>query len=80
MNNKEQAGELHYGIDGPWTAYTEYVTKGTGTNPEVTVKGGKQWIYGGLRMGGRSYYALDLSDVTSSGGIPKLSLRLILKQ
>lgn len=76
LNNKEQAGELHYGIDGPWTAYTEYVTTGTGINPKVTVQGGKQWIYGGLRMGGRSYYALDLSDVTSSGGTPKIKFKI----
>ncbi len=76
LNNKEQTGELSYGIDGSWTAYTEYVTKGTGTNPEVTVKGGKQWLYGGLRMGGRSYYALDLSDVTSSTGTPKIKFKI----
>lgn len=24
---------------------------------------GKQWVYGGLRMGGKSYYSLDLSDL-----------------
>lgn len=76
LNNQQQSGELHYGIDAPWTAYTEYVTKGTGTNPEVTVKGGKQWIYGGLRMGGRSYYALDLSDVTSTSGTPKIKFKI----
>lgn len=78
INNNEQAGSLHYGIDAPWTAYTEYVTKsGTKpTEPVVTVKGGKQWLYGGLRMGGSSYYALDLSDVTSAGGTPKLKFRI----
>ena len=27
-------------------------------------------------MGGRSYYALDLSDVTSSGGIPKIKFKI----
>ena len=33
---------------------------------------GKQWVYGGLRMGGRSYYALDLSDISS----PKLKFHI----
>jgi type IV pilus assembly protein PilY1 len=78
LNQTQQGNILKYGIDGQWTAYTEYVTKsGTkATEPVVTVKGGKQWLYGGLRMGGKSYYALDLSDVTSSGGTPKLKFRI----
>ena len=78
LNQTQQGGTLNYGIDGQWTAYTEYVTKSTSTayEPEVTVKGGKQWLYGGLRMGGRSYYALDLSDVTSGGGTPKLKFKI----
>lgn len=67
---------LFYGIDAPWTAYTQYVAKEDGTltvnssdrtgdgtsNVDLTLKG-LQWVYGGLRMGGRSYYALDLSDL-----------------
>lgn len=78
LNQTQQGTTLNYGIDGQWTAYTEYVTKSTSTayEPEVTVKGGKQWLYGGLRMGGSSYYALDLSDVTSSGGTPKLKFKI----
>lgn len=78
LNQTQQGNTLKYGIDGQWTAYTEYVTKsGTKpTEPVVTVKGGKQWVYGGLRMGGESYYALDLSDVTSTGGTPKLKFRI----
>lgn len=61
---------LYYGIDGAWTAYTQYVVKTDketltvkdSGNTDVTRKG-LQWVYGGLRMGGRSYYALDLSDI-----------------
>ncbi|WP_151810523.1 pilus assembly protein [Acinetobacter bereziniae] len=78
LNQENQGRNLEYGVDGPWTAYTEYVTK-SGTNasePVVTVSGGKQWLYGGLRMGGRSYYALDLSDVTSTSGKPKIKFRI----
>ncbi len=71
---------LFNGIDAPWTAFTQYVSKSNGT---LTVKGserntdgstynssntnlelkGLQWVYGGLRMGGKSYYALNLSDL-----------------
>ena len=63
--------QLYYGIDGAWTAHTEYVnnqqnllTVGTGAYNQV----GKQLVYGGLRMGGRNYYALDLQDINQ----PKL--------
>lgn len=59
---------LYYGVDGPWTSYTEYVTAaddmltvGSGLDSQV----GKQLVYGGLRMGGRNYYALDLADINN---------------
>ena len=60
--------KLFYGIDGAWTIYSEYVlnsagklTVGAGNNSQE----GKQLVYGGLRMGGRGYYALDLKDINS---------------
>ena len=66
---------LYYGIDGAWTAFTQYVSK---TDRTLTVadserkdgddkylnQKGLQWVYGGLRMGGRSYYSLDLGVIT----------------
>ncbi len=65
---------LFYGIDAPWTAYTQYVldidgnlTVGKGRNydeKDNPTDVGKQLLYGGLRMGGRSYYSLNLQDVT----------------
>ncbi|HCI7173666.1 TPA: pilus assembly protein PilC [Acinetobacter baumannii] len=73
------SSNLYYGIDAPWTAHTQYVAKADGTltvndsgrtvtdstsGDEIALKG-LQWVYGGLRMGGRSYYALDLSDLTN---------------
>lgn len=73
------AANLFYGIDAPWTAYSQYVAKADGTltvndsgrtvkesddGDEIALKG-LQWVYGGLRMGGRSYYALDLSDINT---------------
>lgn len=79
LSQDNQISELKYGIDGQWTTYTEYVTKSTSatnTNPTVTVEGGKQWLYGGLRMGGKSYYSLDLSSVTSTTGKPKLKFKI----
>ena len=68
---------LYYGMDGEWTAHSVYIAKedgtltvkgavrqiigGTQTNTENLQ--GKQWVYGGMRMGGRSYYALDLTNI-----------------
>ena len=71
--------KLYYGIDGAWTAYTEYVPDATdediltvrngkpykGTDNLDRIVKGKQYIYGGLRMGGRHYYALDLADINN---------------
>lgn len=68
---------LYYGIDGEWVAHTVYVTKDDGTltvkGASRAILGktptekenfdGKQWVYGGMRMGGRSYYSLDLTDI-----------------
>lgn len=78
LDQKDQGSTLMYGVDGPWTAYTEYVTKSgvKATEPVVSVKEGKQWLYGGVRMGGRNYYALDLSKVTSTSGTPKLKFKI----
>lgn len=62
MNN------LYYGVDGAWTARTEYVYDTANETFKVydsATKYGKQWVYGGLRMGGRSYYALDLTNLDS---------------
>lgn len=66
--------QLYYGVDGPWVAHTEYVYNST--NDKFYVKDdtklGKQWVYGGMRMGGRSYYALDLTDMS----VPTIKFRI----
>ena len=71
-SSSSAADTMLYGIDGQWTAYTQYMpatgggfTVNGATGATSTNLGGKglQWVYGGLRMGGRSYYALDLSDI-----------------
>lgn len=59
---------LYYGVDGPWTLYSEYVIDSSGKLTSGTGKGnqsGRLDVYGGLRMGGRSYYALNVADINS---------------
>lgn len=67
---------LYYGIDGPWTVHTEYVIDSSGNLTVGTGKGinqkGKQLAFGGLRMGGRSYYSLDLQNIDA----PKLNFHI----
>lgn len=63
---------LFYGIDGEWVAHTEYVSRADGTltvglsdRDNTSSPQGRQWIYGGLRMGGKNYYGLDLSSIAN---------------
>lgn len=82
---------LYYGVDGEWTAHTVYVSKDDGTltvdgvirdvagglEGEKENLQGKQWVYGGLRMGGRSYYALDLTNIGDSNSYkPKIKFHI----
>ncbi|WP_104473454.1 pilus assembly protein [Acinetobacter indicus] len=82
---------LYYGVDGEWAAHTVYVSKDDGTltvdgvvrdvagglEGEKENLQGKQWVYGGLRMGGRSYYALDLTGLDdSSSSSPKIKFHI----
>ncbi|WP_104500026.1 pilus assembly protein [Acinetobacter indicus] len=82
---------LYYGVDGEWAAHTVYVSKDDGTltvdgvvrdvagglEGEKDNLQGKQWVYGGLRMGGRSYYALDLTGLDdSSSSSPKIKFHI----
>ncbi len=76
-------GAMNYGMDGQWTAYTQYKALESGgftvNDPNNTAATstnlggfGLQWVYGGMRMGGRSYYALDLSNMDA----PKLKFHI----
>lgn len=82
---------LYYGVDGEWTAHTVYVSKDDGTltvdgvarnvvggdEGEKENLKGKQWVYGGLRMGGRSYYSLDLTGLSGSNSfVPKIKFHI----
>lgn len=60
--------KMFYGVDAPWMVHTEYVIDSAGNLTVGSGKAsqnGKQTGYGGLRMGGRSYYALDLRNINS---------------
>lgn len=67
------SSNLFYGVDAPWIANTQYVANSdgsltVGTSDRSTtgnVIKGRQWVYGGLRMGGSSYYSLDLTTITT---------------
>lgn len=69
---------LYYGMDGEWVSHTVYVSdkdgkltvqdavrNALGTQEDKENLEGKQWVYGGMRMGGRSYYALDLTNINT---------------
>ena len=82
--DKNSGGGFFYGVDGPWTAHTVYepnfydatvdgkTIERDGLQVKADGKNSHQYVYGGLRMGGRSYYALNLSDMTK----PKLMFHI----
>ncbi|MDO8331473.1 MAG: PilC/PilY family type IV pilus protein [Fluviicoccus sp.] len=54
--------EPEYGLDLTWTLYR----KDTNADGQINGAGGdKLYAYGGMRMGGRNYYALDLTSITT---------------
>ncbi len=61
---------LAYGVDAPWTADNTFKVQTTKSGTAQTTKyvANKINIYGGLRMGGKAIYGLDILDPTS----PKL--------
>ncbi|MBJ9372207.1 pilus assembly protein PilY [Acinetobacter sp. TGL-Y2] len=60
------------GINGAWVADSDYkVTSGSDT--ETSVVANKMNVYGGMRMGGKSYYGLDVLNPTS----PKMLFRIL---
>lgn len=59
-----------HGIDAPWIVDSTYRT--TGTYPNSQVNAIKMNVYGGLRMGGSSYYGLDVLNPAE----PKLKFRV----
>lgn len=84
MAMDRSASGFYYGVDGPWTAHTVYepnfydatvdgkTVQRDGLQVKANSKLSHQYVYGGLRMGGSSYYALNLSDIDK----PKLMFHI----
>lgn len=84
MAMSKDMGGFYYGVDGPWTVHTVYepnfynstvagaTVERDGLQVKADSKLSHQYVYGGLRMGGRSYYALNLSDIAK----PKLMFHI----
>lgn len=61
------------GLDGAWVADSLYVAQKASSSTESnSVKASRMNIYGGLRMGGESYYGLNVLDPTA----PKFLFRV----
>ncbi|WP_445114850.1 pilus assembly protein PilY [Acinetobacter sp. WZC-1] len=60
------------GINGPWISDSAY-TVVSESDTETSVKANKMNVYGGMRMGGKSYYGLDVLNPKS----PKLLFQVI---
>lgn len=68
---KGQSGSLSAGMDSTWAADAAYkVTSTSGDETSVTAR--QMNVYGGMRMGGKSYYGLDV--LTPSN--PKMLFRI----
>lgn len=59
-----------HGVDSPWVVDATYRTATASTKSEVLAT--EMNVYGGLRMGGSSYYGLDVLEPTA----PKLKFRI----
>ncbi|MFW2095158.1 pilus assembly protein PilY [Acinetobacter sp. ULE_I057] len=60
------------GINGAWVADSDYKVTG-GNDTETSVVANKMNVYGGMRMGGKSYYGLDVLNPSA----PKLLFRIL---
>lgn len=60
------------GINGAWVADSDYKVTG-GNDTETPVVANKMNVYGGMRMGGKSYYGLDVLNPSA----PKLLFRIL---
>lgn len=59
-NSQTSTTHPYYGIDAPWTSGVEYKINTTANKFEASTAN----IYGGMRMGGSSYYGLNVKDPT----------------
>ena len=62
-----------FGLDSTWT----YYRKDANFNGQID-SGDKVYLYGGMRMGGKNYYALDMSTITTTANIPTFTAPKLL--
>ena len=75
LRKGETGTVFSHGVDAPWVADPAYkfvTASGTGTDTTSTVTARQMNIYGGLRMGGSSYYGLNVLNPSD----PKLLFRV----
>lgn len=61
-----KAGSYPHGVDAPWHVYNNYAltSTGTGTSKVTQYKSLQSFATGGLRMGGSTYYSLNITNKT----------------
>ncbi|AXI01521.1 pilus assembly protein [Aquirhabdus parva] len=69
------------GVDGPWVADPAYTTSKGSTIGSSSLTASQMNVYGGLRMGGNSYYGLNLKDFAKAASTtftptPRLLFRI----
>jgi type IV pilus assembly protein PilY1 len=73
VKGKDDNNAPFHGLDGAWVADPAYKTqKASSSTESSSVKARQMNVYGGLRMGGNSYYGLDVLDPKS----PKFLFRI----
>lgn len=73
VRGETDASSPQAGLDGAWVADSLYVAqKASSSSEDSVVKASRMNVYGGLRMGGESYYGLNVLDPTS----PKFLFRV----
>lgn len=70
VGNTLQNAPLFYGMDSQWTSFVERKKVGD------TLTATKVNAYGGMRMGGNNYYALDLTGLGAGIVTPKLMFKI----
>lgn len=76
INSKPTDGNPLFGMDLTWTSWR------VDANKDMQIRradGDKVYVFGGMRMGGSSYYALDVTDIdTGSGGAAAPVLKWVI--
>lgn len=64
----DNSGQKIYGLDGSWIALRHDENE----DGLISSTGDYIYLYGGMRMGGNNYYALDVTNVSTTSASPKL--------